>query len=110
MVGDFDQHRRSTHPVHLPERGGRPCIDESRIEIDYPEIIRQNFSGAGAVDAAGKMIDIHSLQCAVDGRGIGMQRQMQIIISRVRFPDHLPGRHLRAIAGKTDPRSAQIGL
>ena len=74
------------------------------VESNLPVVLSQNMGGPLAPCAVGIIIHIRAVELAAHGfpRRVGMQRQMQIVISRVRLADHIGEALPDFAAGKTD--------
>ena len=85
MIGDLDQYSRCGCAAQLGEGRGRYGGHKLLNRIDQLEIVGEDLGCGAAAAAVAVVIDIRSLEhaCQILGRGVGMDRQMEVVVSGV---------------------------
>ena len=113
MIADLHQHCREPGAGHLPQRGGGPGGHPIWQRVDLPQIfgdqLRATLSAAAARivkrnDSPGRTLRLPIVD------GVGVQRQIKVVIAAVGLPDGGSGGAVRVIATVADAAGVEIRL
>ena len=112
MVADLQQHRRSLGTAHLAQGGGGSGGHLVGQGIDLPQSRRKQLRRPPAVCAAGiiKGDDPPVLSLAARAGGVGVKREVKVIVPRIALPDSVGGGALGVVAAVLDAVGQQQRL
>ena len=112
VVAKLQQHRGEPGLAYLSQRGGGPCGHLLRQGVDVPEVFHEQLRRPAAVGAGGIVEgeNAPALALGAGAGGVGVEGQIEVVLSGVGLPDGGGGGHVRRIAGELDAVEQQNGL
>ena len=112
VIAQLQEHRGGPHPPHLADGGGGFRPDLVGQGVDGFQAVGNELGGPLALCGAGVVIDQDAPGLAVLllWGGVGVEGQVEIVVSGVGGPDGGQGGHVRRVAGEADAGGGKVGL